>query len=56
MIIWQQGGNRLFFDLTVRASNSKVGVVQQQTVNCRARRSRFPSRMTRRSCTARPRI
>jgi len=30
MIIWQQGGNRLFFDLTVRPSNSKVGVVQQQ--------------------------
>jgi pilus assembly protein CpaC len=30
MIIWQQGGNRLFFDLTVRPSNSKVGAVQQQ--------------------------
>ncbi len=30
MIIWQQGGNRLFFDLTVRQSNSKVGAVQQQ--------------------------
>jgi len=30
MIIWQQGGNRLFFDLTVRRSNSKLGVVQQQ--------------------------
>ncbi len=30
MIIWQQGGNRLFFDLTVRASNSKAGTVQQQ--------------------------
>jgi len=30
MIIWQQGGNRLFFDLTVRASNSKAGAVQQQ--------------------------
>ena len=26
LIIWQQGGNRLFFDLTVRPSNSKVGV------------------------------
>src|SRR5579859_473011 len=30
MIIWQQGGNRLFFDLTVRPSNSKTGAVQQQ--------------------------
>jgi pilus assembly protein CpaC len=30
MIIWQQGGNRLFFDLTVRPSNSKVGAVQLQ--------------------------
>jgi pilus assembly protein CpaC len=30
IIIWQQGGNRLFFDLTVRASNSKVSAVQQQ--------------------------
>ena len=30
IIIWQQGGNRLFFDLTVRPSNSKVGATQQQ--------------------------
>src|SRR5690242_15415870 len=30
LIIWQQGGNRLFFDLTVRPSNSKVGALQQQ--------------------------
>jgi pilus assembly protein CpaC len=30
MIIWQQGGNRLFFDLTVRPSNSKSNAVQQQ--------------------------
>jgi pilus assembly protein CpaC len=30
IIIWQQGGNRLFFDLTVRASNSKVSAIQQQ--------------------------
>src|SRR5579864_4856752 len=30
LIIWQQGGNRLFFDLTVRASNSKVSAIQQQ--------------------------
>ena len=30
IIIWQQGGNRLFFDLTVRPSNSKAAVVQQQ--------------------------
>lgn len=30
LIIWQQGGNRLFFDLTVRPSNSKVNVLQQQ--------------------------
>ncbi len=30
MIIWQQGGNRLFFDLTVRPSNSKVGAIQMQ--------------------------
>jgi pilus assembly protein CpaC len=30
IIIWQQGGNRLFFDLTVRPSTSKVGAVQQQ--------------------------
>jgi pilus assembly protein CpaC len=30
LIIWQQGGNRLFFDLTVRPSNSKVSAVQQQ--------------------------
>jgi len=30
IIIWQQGGNRLFFDLTVRPSNSKVTAVQQQ--------------------------
>ena len=30
IIIWQQGGNRLFFDLTVRPSNSKVSAVQQQ--------------------------
>src|SRR5258706_9166349 len=30
MIIWQQGGNRLFFDLTVRASNAKAGAVQQE--------------------------
>src|SRR5712692_10499061 len=30
LIIWQQGGNRLFFDLTVRPSNSKVAALQQQ--------------------------
>src|SRR5437588_5054308 len=30
LIIWQQGGNRLFFDLTVRPSNSKVSAAQQQ--------------------------
>src|SRR5713101_8618486 len=30
LIIWQQGGSRLFFDLTVRSSNSKAGVAQQQ--------------------------
>jgi pilus assembly protein CpaC len=30
IIIWQQGGNRLFFDLTVRPSNSKVSAIQQQ--------------------------
>ena len=30
MIIWQQGGNRLFFDLTIRPSNSKAGGIQQQ--------------------------
>jgi pilus assembly protein CpaC len=30
MIIWQQGGNRLFFDLTVRHSNSKANAVQQE--------------------------
>jgi pilus assembly protein CpaC len=30
MIIWQQGGNRLFFDLTVRPSNAKASAVQQE--------------------------
>jgi pilus assembly protein CpaC len=30
LIIWQQGGNRLFFDLTVRPSGSKVNMLQQQ--------------------------
>lgn len=30
MIIWQQGGNRLFFDLTVRPSNTKAAAVQQE--------------------------
>jgi pilus assembly protein CpaC len=30
MIIWQQGGNRLFFDLTIRPSNAKVSATQQQ--------------------------
>src|SRR6266849_3688798 len=30
LIIWQQGGNRLFFDLTVRPSNAKVSALQQQ--------------------------
>jgi len=30
IIIWQQGGNRLFFDLTVRPSNTKVAAIQQQ--------------------------
>src|SRR6185369_1965371 len=30
MIIWQQGGNRLFFDLTVRSSATKNTGVQQQ--------------------------
>jgi len=30
MIIWQQGGNRLFFDLTIRPSTSKVSAIQQQ--------------------------
>jgi len=30
MIIWQQGGNRLFFDLTIRPSNSKVSLLQQE--------------------------
>jgi pilus assembly protein CpaC len=30
IIIWQQGGNRLFFDLTVRPSGSKVSAIQQQ--------------------------
>lgn len=30
MIIWQQGGNRLFFDLTIRPSNAKAAAVQQE--------------------------
>src|SRR6266849_3674546 len=30
MIIWQQGGNRLFFDLTVRSSSAKNSSLQQQ--------------------------
>jgi len=30
LIIWQQGGNRLFFDLTIRASGSRTNVIQQQ--------------------------
>jgi pilus assembly protein CpaC len=30
IIIWQQGGNRLFFDLTVRPSGSKLSAIQQQ--------------------------
>jgi pilus assembly protein CpaC len=30
MIIWQQGGNRLFFDLTVRSSGTKNSNIQQQ--------------------------
>jgi len=30
MIIWQQGGNRLFFDLTIRSSNAKVAAIQQE--------------------------
>jgi len=30
MIVWQQGGNRLFFDLTVRPSNSKASAIQQE--------------------------
>jgi pilus assembly protein CpaC len=30
MIIWQQGGNRLFFDLTVRPSSAKASAVQQE--------------------------
>jgi pilus assembly protein CpaC len=30
MIIWQQGGNRLFFDLTIRPSNAKASAVQQE--------------------------
>ncbi len=30
MIIWQQGGNRLFFDLTIRPSSAKATAVQQE--------------------------
>lgn len=30
MIIWQQGGNRLFFDLTIRPSTSKAAALQQE--------------------------
>jgi len=30
LIIWQQGGNRLLFDLRVRASNSKLEVVRRE--------------------------
>jgi len=30
LIIWQQGGNRLFFDLNVRPSSAKVNPMQQQ--------------------------
>ena len=30
LIIWQQGGNRLFFDLTIRASGTRTNVIQQQ--------------------------
>jgi pilus assembly protein CpaC len=30
LIIWQQGGNRLFFDLTVRPSSGKLSGAQQQ--------------------------
>jgi pilus assembly protein CpaC len=30
LIIWQQGGNRLFYDLTVRQSTSKIDAVRQE--------------------------
>jgi pilus assembly protein CpaC len=30
LIIWQQGGNRLLYDLTVRVSTNKLDVVRQQ--------------------------
>lgn len=30
LIVWQQGGNRLLFDLRVRASNSKVEAVRRE--------------------------
>src|SRR5437868_7334345 len=30
LIIWQQGGNRLFYDLTVRQSNRKIDAVRAE--------------------------
>ncbi len=30
MIVWQQGGNRLFFDLTVRRNDSKIDAVRRE--------------------------
>ena len=30
LIVWQQGGNRLFFDLTVRRSNTRIDLIQQE--------------------------
>jgi pilus assembly protein CpaC len=30
LVIWQQGGNRLFYDLTVRQSTSKIEAVRQE--------------------------
>src|SRR5207247_6319161 len=30
LIIWQQGGNRLFFDLTVRPTTGKLAAAQQE--------------------------
>jgi pilus assembly protein CpaC len=30
LIVWQQGGNRLFFDLTVRANTSRIDAVREE--------------------------
>ena len=30
LIVWQQGGNRLFFDLTVRRNNTRIDLIQQE--------------------------